>query len=88
MTKKTIEIKIDLEARQVALFVQIANQFSSKVYMQLKNLKVNAKSIMGMMSVGAIVGDRLELSADGADEAEAIPALESFLLGKLPVYFN
>ena len=82
MTKKTIEIKIDLEARQVALFVQIANQFSSKVYMQLKNLKVNAKSIMGMMSVGAIVGDRLELSADGADEAEAIPALESFLLGK------
>ena len=35
-----------------------------------------------MMSVGAIVGDRLELSADGADEAEAIPALESFLLGK------
>jgi len=82
MTKKTIEIKIDLEARQVALFVQIANQFSSKVYMQLKNLKVNAKSIMGMMSVGAIVGDRLELSADGADEAEAIPALESFLLGR------
>ena len=82
MTKKTIEIKIDLEARQVALFVQMANQFSSKVYMQLKNLKVNAKSIMGMMSVGAIVGDRLELSADGADEAEAIPALESFLLGK------
>ncbi|AVM69020.1 HPr family phosphocarrier protein [Lachnospiraceae bacterium oral taxon 500] len=82
MTKKTIEIKIDLEARQVALFVQMANQFSSKVYMQLKNLKVNAKSIMGMMSVGAIVGDRLELSADGADEAEAIPALESFLLGR------
>ena len=82
MTKKTIEIKIDLEARQVALFVQMANQFSSKVYMQLKNLKVNAKSIMGMMSVGAIVGDQLELSADGADEAEAIPALESFLLGR------
>ena len=81
MTKKTIEIKIDLEARQVALFVQKANQFSSKVYMQLKNLRVNAKSIMGMMSVGAITGDRLELSADGADEAEAIPALESFLLG-------
>lgn len=82
MTKKTIEIKIDLEARQVALFVQMANRFSSKVYMQLKNLKVNAKSIMGMMSVGAIVGDQLELSADGADEAEAIFALESFLLGK------
>lgn len=82
MTKKTIEIKIDLEARQVALFVQKANQFSSKVYMQLKNLRVNAKSIMGMMSVGAITGDRLELSADGADEAEAIPALESFLLGE------
>jgi phosphocarrier, HPr family len=82
MTKKTIEIKIDLEARQVALFVQMANQFSSKVYMQLKNLKVNAKSIMGMMSVGAIVGDQLELSADGADEAEVIPALENFLLGR------
>lgn len=82
MTKKTIEIKIDLEARQVALFVQMANQFSSKVYMQLKNLKVNAKSIMGMMSVGAIAGDQLELLADGVDEQEVIPALENFLLGK------
>ncbi len=82
MTKKMIEIKIDLEARQVALFVQMANQFSSKVYMQLRNLKVNAKSIMGMMSVGAIVGDQLELSVDGADEQEAITALENFLLGK------
>ena len=35
-----------------------------------------------MMSVGAIVGDQLELSADGADEAEVIPALENFLLGR------
>lgn len=82
MINKSIEIKIDLEARQVALFVQIANQFSSKVYMQLKNLKVNAKSIMGMMSVGAIAGDRLELTVDGEDEQEAIVALENFLAGK------
>lgn len=82
MTNKTVEIAIDLEARQVALFVQIANQFSSKIYMQLKNLKVNAKSIMGMMSVGAVAGDRLELFVDGADEAEAIVALEKFLQGK------
>lgn len=82
MINKSIEINIDLEARQVALFVQIANQFSSKVYLQLKNLKVNAKSIMGMMSVGAIAGDQLELAADGADEQEAIVALENFLLGK------
>ncbi|RRD95138.1 HPr family phosphocarrier protein [Clostridiales bacterium COT073_COT-073] len=82
MISKTIEIKIDLEARQVALFVQMANQFSSKVYMQLRNLKVNAKSIMGMMSVGAIAGDQLELSIDGEDEQEAIVALENFLVGK------
>ena len=82
MINKTVDIKIDLEARQVALFVQIANQFSSKVYMQLKNLKVNAKSIMGMMSVGAISGDRLELSVDGEDENEAIVVLENFLTGK------
>lgn len=82
MNKKAIEIKIDLEARQVALFVQIANQFSSSIYIQLKNLKVNAKSIMGMMSVGAIAGDKLELSVDGPDEAEAIEALEKFLIGK------
>ncbi|MDO4765317.1 MAG: HPr family phosphocarrier protein [Eubacteriales bacterium] len=82
MTNRTVEIAIDLEARQVALFVQIANQFSSKIYMQLKNLKVNAKSIMGMMSVGAVAGDRLELFVEGADEAEAIVALEKFLQGK------
>lgn len=82
MVNKVVETNLDLEARQVALFVQIANQFSSKIYLQFKNLKVNAKSIMGMMSVGAIAGDKLELFVDGADEAEAIVALENFLLGK------
>lgn len=82
MTTKVIQSNIDLEARQVALFVQIANQFSSKVYLQLRNLKVNAKSIMGMMSIGAVAGDELELFVDGTDENEAVVALENFLLGK------
>lgn len=82
MITKVIQSNIDLEARQVALFVQIANQFSSKVYLQLRNLKVNAKSIMGMMSIGAVAGDELELFVDGTDENEAVVALENFLLGK------
>jgi phosphotransferase system HPr (HPr) family protein len=81
MIEKKIEVKIasGLEARPVALFVQAASQFQSSIYVTISNKKVNAKSIMGMMSLGLIEGESLLISSSGDDEVEAIDALEKYL---------
>jgi len=81
MTEKKIMVKIasGLEARPVALFVQVASQFQSSIYVALQNKKVNAKSIMGMMSLGILEGESIMISAEGPDEAEAIDKLERYL---------
>lgn len=81
MTEKKIMVKIasGLEARPVALFVQVASQFQSSIYVAMQNKKVNAKSIMGMMSLGVLEGENISITAEGPDEAEAIDKLESYL---------
>ena len=52
----TINIQKGLEARPVALLVQVASQYESSIYVEIQEKKVNAKSIMGMMSLGLAVG--------------------------------
>lgn len=81
MTEKKIMVKIasGLEARPVALFVQVASQFQSSIYVALQNKKVNAKSIMGMMSLGVLEGENIIVTAEGPDEGEAIEKLEQYL---------
>ncbi|WZL81751.1 HPr family phosphocarrier protein [Vallitaleaceae bacterium 9-2] len=81
MKEKNIEVKIasGLEARPVALFVQAASQFQSNIYVSVQNKKVNAKSIMGMMSLGVLEGESILIIADGEDEEEAVVALEKYL---------
>lgn len=75
----TIEIQTGLEARPVAILVQVASQFESSIYVECGNKKVNAKSIMGMMTLGLSVGEKVLVSADGADEEEAINSIEKYL---------
>ncbi len=75
----TIEIKTGLEARPVALFVQVASQFDSSIYVEYENKKVNAKSIMGMMTLGLAAGEKVTVQADGTDEAAAIARIEEYL---------
>lgn len=81
MTEKKIMVKIasGLEARPVALFVQVASQFQSSIYVAMQNKKVNAKSIMGMMSLGVLEGENIIITAEGPDEEEAIDKLEQYL---------
>lgn len=81
MTEKKIMVKIasGLEARPVALFVQVASQFQSSIYVALQNKKVNAKSIMGMMSLGILEGESIMITAEGPDEVEAVDKLERYL---------
>ena len=75
----TIESKTGLEARPVAVFVQIASQFESSIYVEHDSKKVNAKSIMGMMTLGLPAGEKVTVSADGADEEDAIKKIEDYL---------
>ncbi len=75
----TIEISTGLEARLVAVFVQVASQFESSIYVQHDNKRVNAKSIMGMMTLGLPVGENITVSAEGTDEEEAIKEIGNYL---------
>ena len=68
-----------MEARPIAHLVQEASQYSSKVYIELDEKKINAKSIMGMMSLKLTKGTNLVVVADGEDESNAIEGVEAFL---------
>lgn len=74
-----IEIQTGLEARPVAVFVQVASQYESSIYVEHNNKRVNAKSIMGMMTLGLPSGEEVTISAEGADEEEAVKGIEKFL---------
>ena len=85
MTKKNIQIKLEhgLEARPVALLVQEASKYESTIYIESGDKKVNAKSIMGMMSLGLDNGEELLVMADGSDEQVAVDNIEKFLSGEV-----
>ena len=81
MTKRTVTIELasGLEARPIAMLVQLASSYESKIYVESDNKKVNAKSIMGMMTLDLPVGEQVIITADGADEAKAIDEIEKYL---------
>ena len=83
MIKKVVEIKLQtgLEARPVAMLVQVASRYDSTVYLETCGKKVNAKSIMGMMSLGLDLGEEVTVIADGADEVAAVDNIEKYLNG-------
>ncbi|MBE5860362.1 MAG: HPr family phosphocarrier protein [Butyrivibrio sp.] len=87
MLTKSIEIKLPggLEARPVAELVQIASRYDSTVHIEAQSKKVNAKSIMGMMTLSLNSGEAVTVIADGSDEADAVAGMESFLLGETTV---
>lgn len=77
--KITIKIPTGLEARPVALLVQVASQYESSIYIECEDKKVNAKSIMGMMSLGLAAGEEVEVTANGSDEEKAVAEIEKYL---------
>lgn len=80
ITKKIkIQIQNGLEARPVAVLVQVASQFDSSIYVECGDRKVNAKSIMGMMALGLDAGEEVTVSAEGEDESSAMEDIEKFL---------
>ena len=84
MIRKPVTIKISngLEVRPIALLVQVASQFDSEIYIENGNKRVNAKSIMGMMTLGLDTGEEIIVSASGADEEIAMEKIENYLSQK------
>lgn len=81
MITKSLEINLPtgLEARPVAVLVQVASKHECSVYIETEGKKVNAKSIMGMMSLGLDSGERVTVIADGQDEEQAVEDIEAYL---------
>ncbi len=80
MIHKSIEInsELGLHSRIAALFVQKCSRYNSDIYIQKDDFQINAKSIMGVMALGASDGDLINIIVSGSDEKEAIAEIEVF----------
>lgn len=85
MKKLTVIVKSEsgLHARPAGLLVRIAKGFKANIEIEKEDKKANAKSIMGILSLGTSKGDTLTIIADGDDEGKAISALEDLFVNKL-----
>ena len=69
-----------LHNKQVTYFVQKANEFKSSIWLESENRRMNAKSLLGIMSLGIVTGAAVTLSAEGPDAEDVVNALETMLL--------
>lgn len=81
MFSKEVVVRCEsgLHNRQATYFVQKANEFDSSIWLESGNRKMNAKSLLGIMSLGVVTGAVVNLSATGSDEQQAVEALETLL---------
>ena len=75
----TIVNSIGLHARPATFFIQKANEFKSTIWVEKDEQRVNAKSLLGVLSLGIVKGTNIALIADGSDEKEAVDALVSLI---------
>lgn len=78
MIEQTVTVGSSFETRTAALLVQTASKFTSKINIKAEERTANAKSIMGVISLGITDGQMVIISADGDDERQAITAMEQF----------
>ena len=71
----TVQNKVGLHSRPATCFIQKANDFKSSIWIEKNERKVNAKSLLGVLSLGVLQGMTITIIADGADEHEAIKAM-------------
>ena len=81
MFNKEIIVRCEsgLHNRQATYFVQKANEFDCSIWLESDNRKMNAKSLLGIMSLGIVTGAKVTLTAVGSDAEEALNALEALL---------
>lgn len=82
MIKTPVVVKHEngMDGRPIALLVQEASQYASRIYIQLGEKKINAKSIMGMMSLKLTEGEEVTVLTEGEDEEKAAEGIRSFFL--------
>lgn len=71
--------QVGLHARPATFFIQKANEFKASIWVEREERKVNAKSLLGVLSLGIVKGTAINLIADGSDEKEAIDALVNLI---------
>ena len=75
----TVKNEVGLHARPATYFIQKANEFKSGIWLGKEERRVNAKSLLGVLSLGIMKGTTVTLSADGSDEKEAVDALAELI---------
>ena len=75
MKEAVVNNQVGLHARPATFFIQKANEFKSSIWVEKDERRVNAKSLLGVLSLGIVKGTTIILIADGADEKEAVNAL-------------
>jgi len=73
--RATLTNQVGLHARPATFFIQKANEFKSGIWIEREERKVNAKSLLGVLSLGVVKGGEIDIIVDGEDEAEAMAAL-------------
>ncbi len=82
----TIKNSVGLHARPATFFIQKANSFKSSIWVEKEDCRVNAKSLLGVLSLGIVKGTTITLIADGSDEASAIDGLVALVDGGFSEY--
>lgn len=80
MKELTFEMKSGLDSREAALFVQTAGKFDSHIHVKVDGKTINAKSIMGIISISVLTGQSLTIVAEGEDEVNAAETLAALLM--------
>ena len=75
----TVKNEVGLHARPATYFIQKANEFKSSIWVEKDERRVNAKSLLGVLSLGIVKGTAITIIADGADEEEAIATLSELI---------
>ena len=74
-----VQNQVGLHARPATFFIQKANEFKSSIWVEVEERRVNAKSLLGVLSLGIVKGTEITLIANGPDEEEAVEALATLL---------
>lgn len=77
--KIVVKCESGLHNKQATYFIQKANEFKSSIWLEAEERKINAKSLLGVLSMGIFTGSTVNLIADGSDEVEAVKALAQML---------
>ena len=77
----TITNSVGLHARPATFFIQKANSYASSIWVEKEDCRVNAKSLLGVLSLGIVQGVTINIIADGGDEADAVDGLTALIDG-------